>query len=101
MSITFASVCVPISGKTEVAIRAVYRAIRNGRQVAFLAPTTILAAQHYRTLRHRLPESMSVELLRQSRTRTVIDTKARIATGDVDVVVGTHTLLGRKVRYII
>jgi len=86
-------------GKTEVAIRAVYRAVKNNRQVAFLAPTTILAAQHYRTLCKRLPEGINVELLRQTRSKTTMDAKERIANGEVHVIVGTHTLLGRKVVF--
>ncbi|KAG5177661.1 P-loop containing nucleoside triphosphate hydrolase protein [Tribonema minus] len=86
-------------GKTEVAMRAIYRAVRNGRQVALLAPTTILAAQHYRTLLARLPSDMRVELLRGGNTRDARDIKVRMAEGTVDVVVGTHTLLGRKVEF--
>jgi transcription-repair coupling factor (superfamily II helicase) len=80
-------------------MRAIFRAVRNGRQVALLAPTTILAAQHYRTLRKRLPEHMSVELLRGGNTREGRLIKDAMRDGKIDVVVGTHTLLGRKVEF--
>jgi transcription-repair coupling factor (superfamily II helicase) len=80
-------------------MRAIFRAVRNGRQVALLAPTTILAAQHYRTLRKRLPEHMSVHLLRGGNTREGRLIKDAMRDGEIDVVVGTHTLLGRKVEF--
>jgi len=85
-------------GKTEVAMRAIYRAVRNGRQVALLAPTTVLAAQHLRTLRRRMPD-VAVECLRGGNTRENRRTKERLAAGELEVVVGTHALLGNKVAF--
>ena len=82
-------------GKTEVAIRAAFKVVQDGRQVAVLAPTTILAEQHGRTFRERLADfPVRIEVL--SRFRTPSEQTAIIeglATGEVDIVVGTHRLL--------
>lgn len=86
-------------GKTEVALRAIARAAMNGRQVALLAPTTVLAAQHLRTLRNRLGEhGLTVEILRGGTTQTKEGRKLRedIASGAIDIVVGTHAILSKK-----
>jgi transcription-repair coupling factor (superfamily II helicase) len=88
-------------GKTEVAMRAIYRAVCNGRQVGLLAPTTVLAAQHLRVVRERLPDSR-VELLsaivkRKPKERAAL--LEDIARGDVDVIVGTHALLSPSVHF--
>ena len=88
-------------GKTEVAMRAVYRAVANGRQVAFLAPTTVLAAQHLRVLRARMPD-VRVELLSGLVRRTptqLAEVRADITSGAVQVAVGTHSLLSDKVVF--
>ncbi len=88
-------------GKTEVAIRAAFKAVMGGRQVAFLAPTTVLAQQHCQTLRERMSDyPITVEALHRFRskaeqTRTV---KGALA-GSVDVVVGTHRLLSDDVVF--
>lgn len=88
-------------GKTEVAIRAVFKAVTAGKQVAFLAPTTILTQQHYHTLKERFaPYPIQVGLL--NRFRTAEERKQiqqRLATGELDVVVGTHQLLGKSVKF--
>ena len=88
-------------GKTEVAIRAIFKAIIAGKQVAFLAPTTILTQQHYHTLKERFaPYPIEVGLL--NRFRSNAEKKAimqRLKTGELDVVVGTHQLLGKEVDY--
>jgi transcription-repair coupling factor (superfamily II helicase) len=88
-------------GKTEVAIRAIFKAITAGKQVALLAPTTILTQQHYHTLKERFaPYPIQVGLL--NRFRTADERKAiqqRLATGELDVVVGTHQLLGKGVQF--
>ena len=88
-------------GKTEVAVRAAFKALQGGRQVAMLVPTTILAEQHGRTFRERLAEfPVRVEVL--SRFRTVADMRrvvADLANGRVDVVIGTHRLLSRDVEF--
>jgi transcription-repair coupling factor (superfamily II helicase) len=88
-------------GKTELAVRAAFKAIDNGRQVAVLVPTTVLAEQHYRTFSQRLAEyPFTVECL--SRFRTVGEQKRiveRLKTGGVDVVIGTHRLVSADVQF--
>ena len=82
-------------GKTEVALRATFKCALGGRQVAILAPTTVLAQQHYESFRERLARwPMSVELLSGYRTaKQKAAVRARAAAGTVDIVVGTHALL--------
>ncbi|MEB3255577.1 MAG: transcription-repair coupling factor [Synechococcaceae cyanobacterium] len=88
-------------GKTEVAIRAVFKAVTSGKQVAMLAPTTVLAQQHWRTLSERFaPYPLKVSLL--NRFRTAAERKAiqdGLADGTIDVVVGTHQLLSKGTRF--
>ncbi|HBB35634.1 MAG TPA: transcription-repair coupling factor [Cyanobacteria bacterium UBA8803] len=88
-------------GKTEVAIRAIFKAITAGKQVALLAPTTILTQQHYHTLKERFaPYPINVGLL--NRFRTALERKEiqqRLTTGELDVVVGTHQLLSKGVTF--
>ena len=88
-------------GKTEVAVRAAFKAVQDGYQVAVLVPTTVLAQQHERTFRERLgPFPIRVEVLSRFRT----DTDARevieaLRAGDVDIVIGTHRLLQDGVEF--
>lgn len=88
-------------GKTEIAVRAAFKAAMDGRQVAFLVPTTILAQQHYNTIMSRFAGfPVNVELL--SRFKTASQKKEilkRIEQGAVDVVIGTHMLLGSAVKF--
>ena len=88
-------------GKTEVAIRAIFKAVTAGKQVAFLAPTTILTQQHYHTLKERFaPYPVHVGLLNRFRTAEERkDIQRRLATGELDIVVGTHQLLGKGVTF--
>ena len=88
-------------GKTEVAIRAAFKAVMGGRQVAFLAPTTVLAQQHWQTLRERMSDyPIAVALLSRFRTpKQQRETLAGLREGAVDVVVGTHRLLGADVAF--
>ena len=86
-------------GKTEVAMRAIYRAVLAGRQVAFLAPTRVLALQHLRVLRKRFPSSVSVALLRGGDSKEKQMLKKDMESGAVDVVVGTHALLQSDVKF--
>jgi len=88
-------------GKTEVAIRAVFKAVTAGKQVAFLAPTTILTQQHYHTLKERFaPYPVNVGLLNRFRSAEERkDLLKRLATGELDIVVGTHQLLGKGVSF--
>ena len=86
-------------GKTEVAIRAIFKAVTAGKQVALLAPTTILTQQHYHTLKERFsPYPINVGLLNRFRSaserREIIK---RLATGELDIVVGTHQLLSKEI----
>lgn len=88
-------------GKTEVALRAAFRVADSGRQVAVLAPTTILAEQHFQTFRDRMAEfPVNVECLSRfkspSEQRRILD---GLADGSVDIVVGTHRLLQKDVRF--
>ncbi|MEH2079085.1 MAG: transcription-repair coupling factor [Nostoc sp.] len=88
-------------GKTEVAIRAVFKAVTAGKQVALLAPTTILTQQHYHTLKERFaPYPVNVGLLNRFRSAEERrDIQKRLATGELDVVVGTHQLLSKGVTF--
>jgi transcription-repair coupling factor (superfamily II helicase) len=88
-------------GKTEVAIRAIFKAITAGKQVALLAPTTILTQQHYHTLKERFaPYPIQVGLLNRFRTAEERkDIQQRLTTGELDVVVGTHQLLGKGIQF--
>ncbi len=82
-------------GKTEVAMRAIFKAVTSGKQVAVVVPTTILALQHFQTLSERFkPFGVGVELLSRFRTaKEQKETIKNLATGKCDVVVGTHRLL--------
>ncbi|MEN6621797.1 MAG: transcription-repair coupling factor [Smithella sp.] len=88
-------------GKTEVALRAALRAVMDGKQVALLVPTTILAEQHFQTFSRRLKDfPVCVEVL--NRFRTTADQKkviGNIKTGKVDIVVGTHRLLQKDIEF--
>lgn len=88
-------------GKTEVAIRAAVRAAVRGKQVAILSPTTILTQQHYDTFVNRLDGlPLTVDLLsRFKNDRDQNVTVAKLATGDVDIVVGTHRLLSKDITF--
>ena len=88
-------------GKTEVAIRAAFKGVQAGKQVAVLVPTTILAEQHGRTFRERLADyPVRIEVLSRFRSaREAADVGKRLGTGDVDVVIGTHRLLSRDVGF--
>ena len=88
-------------GKTEVAIRAAFKAVTGGSQVAILVPTTVLAEQHWRTFRERMSEfPIRIELLSRFRSPSEIaDTIKGIAHGSVDIVIGTHRLLSGDVSF--
>jgi transcription-repair coupling factor (superfamily II helicase) len=88
-------------GKTEVAIRAIFKAVTAGKQVALLAPTTILTQQHYHTIKERFaPYPVNVGLLNRFRSaEEKRNIQKRLATGELDIVVGTHQLLGKGVQF--
>jgi len=89
-------------GKTEVAIRAAFKCVQEGRQAAVLVPTTVLALQHHRTFKERYADfPVRVELL--SRFQTAAEAKKikrGIATGEVQVIVGTHALLAKDIKFL-
>ena len=88
-------------GKTEVALRAAYKAVLGGKQVAILVPTTLLALQHYQTLQSRMRNfAVNVDMLSRFRTpKQQATTLRRLAKGEIDIVVGTHRLLSQDISF--
>jgi len=88
-------------GKTEVAIRAAFKAVDNGKQVAVLVPTTILAFQHHRTFSERLKDMpVTVDYLNRFRTaKEKKETLENLASGKVDIIIGTHQLVNKNVQF--
>ena len=88
-------------GKTEVAVRAAFKAIQGGKQVAVLVPTTILAEQHFRTFSDRLADyPVKIEVLSRFRTlKEQKETVRRLEAGELDVVIGTHRILSSDVLF--
>lgn len=88
-------------GKTEIALRAAFKAVQNNKQVAVLVPTTILAQQHYNTFTNRLAQyGVRVDMLSRFRTPAQQkETLAGLSSGLVDIVIGTHRLLSKDVKY--
>ena len=88
-------------GKTEVALRAAFKAVQDSKQVAFLVPTTILAQQHYNTMTARFADfpvrTACLSRFTQPQERKAI--KEKLKNGQIDIVVGTHALLGKDVRF--
>lgn len=88
-------------GKTEIAMRAAFKAVCDGKQVAVLVPTTVLALQHYNSFKERYKDApCSVEYL--SRARTTKETKdilTRLAEGSIDILIGTHKIVNKKVIF--
>lgn len=88
-------------GKTEVAIRAAFKAVMDGKQVAFLVPTTILAQQHYNNFKQRFSDfPVTVDVI--SRFRTLSEQKATIKSikeGNVDILIGTHRILQKDIKF--
>jgi transcription-repair coupling factor (superfamily II helicase) len=88
-------------GKTEVAMRAAFKAVMDGKQVAFLAPTTILAFQHQKTLKERFAGfPVRIDMVSRFRSKAEqTETLADLAAGKVDIIVGTHRLLSKDVEF--
>ncbi len=88
-------------GKTEVAVRAAFKAVADGRQVAVLVPTTILAEQHYNTFRDRLARyAVNVASLSRFKTKKEQeDITGKLERGGIDIVIGTHRMLSKDVRF--
>jgi transcription-repair coupling factor (superfamily II helicase) len=88
-------------GKTEVAIRAAFKAAADGKQVAVLVPTTILAMQHYKTFRDRLANlPVTVEYINRFKSpKQIKETMERVAAGRTDILIGTHALTNKKLQF--
>jgi len=88
-------------GKTEIAVRAAFKAVSDGKQVAFLVPTTVLAEQHFETFQQRMaPYAIDVGILSRFKTRQEqTETVARIRSGKIQVVIGTHRILQKDIRF--
>lgn len=88
-------------GKTEVAIRAAFKAATDSKQVAILVPTTILALQHFRTFSERLKEfPVNIDYINRFKSsKQIKDTLARLAEGKVDIIIGTHRLVSKDVKF--
>ncbi len=88
-------------GKTEVAVRAAFKSVCDGKQAAILVPTTILAYQHYKTFSERLKDfPVTVDFLNRFKTsKQKKETLKKVEEGKVDIIVGTHALLGKDVKF--
>lgn len=88
-------------GKTEVAIRAAFKAATDGKQVAILVPTTILAMQHYKTFSERLKDfPVKIDYINRFKTtKQVKTTLEALKTGEVNIIIGTHKLVGKDVKF--
>ncbi|MGA0560523.1 transcription-repair coupling factor [Larkinella sp. VNQ87] len=88
-------------GKTEVAIRAAFKAVTDNKQVAILVPTTILAMQHYNTFRERLADfPVKIEYINRFRTTAQIrETLKRVASGETGILIGTHRIVNKDVKF--
>lgn len=86
-------------GKTEVAMRAAYRSVLDGKQVAWLVPTTVLAHQHFRSLKERFHDfAVSIEVLDRSIT-TASKTLDKLKKGEIDILIGTHRILSKDILF--
>ena len=88
-------------GKTEVAVRAAFKAVTDSKQVAVLVPTTILALQHYNTFRNRLKDfPCNIDYVSRLRTaKEISDIQKRLKSGSLDIVIGTHKLIGKEFEF--
>jgi transcription-repair coupling factor (superfamily II helicase) len=88
-------------GKTEIAIRAAFKTVCDGKQAAILVPTTILAYQHYKTISERLKDfPVTVDFINRFKTaKQRKETFAKLAEGKIDIIVGTHSLLGKDAKF--
>jgi len=88
-------------GKTEVAIRSAFKAVTDGKQVAVLVPTTVLAFQHYQSFKERLSEfPCTIEYISRARTnQQVREILKRLMTGEIDILIGTHRLVSKDVKF--
>lgn len=88
-------------GKTEIAIRAAFKAVADNKQVAILVPTTILALQHFRTFTERLEGfPCNIDYINRFKTtKQIKETLARLASGELDIIIGTHRLVSKDVKF--
>ena len=88
-------------GKTEVAMRAAFKAVQDGKQVAFLVPTTVLAQQHYESFIERFVDfPVKVEMLSRFRTKKQVDQiTSSLRKGQIDIIIGTHRLLSKDIKF--
>ncbi|MBR1890778.1 MAG: transcription-repair coupling factor [Clostridia bacterium] len=88
-------------GKTEVAFRAIFKAVYNGKQVAFLCPTTILSEQHYRSAKERMAKfGVRIEVLNRFRTEKETENiYKKLEKGEIDLLIGTHKILNSNIRF--
>jgi transcription-repair coupling factor (superfamily II helicase) len=88
-------------GKTEVAIRAAFKAVCDSKQVAILVPTTILSMQHYRSFKERLKDfPCTIDYINRFKsTKETSETKKKLASGKIDILIGTHALVSEKVKF--
>ncbi len=88
-------------GKTEVAIRAAFKAVADSKQVAVLVPTTILAMQHFRTFTERLSSfPCNIDYINRFKsTKSIRETLGRLASGELDIIIGTHRLVSKDVKF--
>jgi transcription-repair coupling factor (superfamily II helicase) len=88
-------------GKTELAIRAAFKAVTDSKQVAILVPTTILSHQHYRSFSERLKDfPVTVDYINRFKSaKQVTETLRKVAAGEIDILVGTHKIVGEKVKF--
>ena len=88
-------------GKTEVALRAAFKAVMDGKQVAFLVPTTILAEQHYKNMKNRFSDfPIKIDMISRFRTtKEQRETLQKVKEGNVDILVGTHRLVSKDIQF--
>ena len=88
-------------GKTEVAIRAAFKAVCDSKQVAILVPTTILSMQHYRTFKERLKDfPCKIDFINRFKSaKDTTETLKKLASGEIDILIGTHALVSEKVKF--
>ena len=88
-------------GKTEIAIRAAFKAVCDNKQVAILVPTTVLSIQHYKNLKERLKEfPVTVDYVNRFKSgKKMSETLQRLEEGKIDIIVGTHALVGKRIQF--
>src|SRR3569833_3224116 len=88
-------------GKTEIAVRAAFKSVVDGKQAAVLVPTTILAFQHYKTFSDRLKEfPVTIDFVNRFKSsKEKKETLQKLGEGKIDIIIGTHALLGKEVKF--